>query len=78
MILDEIAEKTRIRVAGAKQKISPEEMKQKALACEIHREFPFEKELRKKGISFICEVKRHHHQRNHCRKIVNPEHRGVL
>ena len=58
MILDEIAEKTRIRVAGAKQKISPEEMKQKALACEIHREFPFEKELRKKGISFICEVKK--------------------
>ena len=58
MILDEIAEKTRIRVAGAKQKISPEEMKQKALACEIDREFPFEKELRKKGISFICEVKK--------------------
>lgn len=58
MILDEIAEKTRIRVAGAKQKISPEEMKQKARACEIDREFPFEKELRKKGISFICEVKK--------------------
>lgn len=58
MILDEIAEKTRIRVAGAKQKISPEEMKQKALACEIDREFPFEKELRKKSISFICEVKK--------------------
>ena len=58
MILDEIAEKTRIRVAGAKQKISLEEMKQKALACEIDREFPFEKELRKKGISFICEVKK--------------------
>ena len=58
MILDEIAEKTRIRVAGAKQKISPEEMKQKALAYEIDREFPFEKELRKKGISFICEVKK--------------------
>lgn len=58
MILDEIAEKTRIRVAGAKQKISPEEMKQKALACENDREFPFEKELRKKGISFICEVKK--------------------
>ena len=35
MILDEIAEKTRIRVAGAKQKISPEEMKQKALACDL-------------------------------------------
>lgn len=69
MILDEIAEKTRIRVAGAKQKISPEEMKQKALACEIHREFPFEKELRKKGISFICEVKRHHHQRNLAEKF---------
>jgi indole-3-glycerol phosphate synthase len=58
MILDEIAEKTRIRVAGAKQKVSPEEMKQKAMACEIDREFPFEKELRKKGISFICEVKK--------------------
>ena len=58
MILDEIAEKTRIRVAGAKQKISSEEMKQKALACEIDREFPYEKELRKKGISFICEVKK--------------------
>lgn len=58
MVLDEIAEKTRIRVDRAKQKVSPEEMKQKALACEIDREFPFEKELRKKGISFICEVKK--------------------
>lgn len=58
MILDEIAEKTRIRVAGAKQKISPEEMKQKALACEITKEFPFEKELKKKEITFICEVKK--------------------
>ena len=58
MILDEIAEKTRIRVAGAKQKISPEEMKQKALDCEITKEFPFEKELKKKEITFICEVKK--------------------
>lgn len=58
MILDEIAEKTRIRVAGVKQKISPEEMKQKALACEITKEFPFEKELKKKEITFICEVKK--------------------
>ncbi len=57
-ILDEIAAKTRIRVAESKKKVSLEEMKK--LAEERNRDtgFPFEQELKKPGISFICEVKK--------------------
>lgn len=58
MILDEIAEKTRIRVAEAKKCISLEEMKEQAEAMNAKTGFPFEKELAKPGISFICEVKK--------------------
>lgn len=58
MILDEIAEKTRIRVEKAKQKISPEKMKELALKQNTQTGFPFERELKKDGISFICEVKK--------------------
>ncbi len=57
MILDEIAEKARVRVAESKKRISPDVMaekaKQKAKATEPFR---FEKALAKDGVSFICEV----------------------
>lgn len=59
MILDEIAEKARVRVAESKKRISPDVMaekaKQKAKATEPFR---FEKALAKDGVSFICEVKK--------------------
>ena len=59
MILDEIAEKTRERVAAAKQQISLEEMKEKAESMNVETGFPFEKALRDANdIAFICEVKK--------------------
>ena len=58
MILDEIAAKTRIRVEESKRRISMEEMKANALKIDSHTDFPFKQELRKTGISFICEVKK--------------------
>ncbi|MCH5252302.1 MAG: indole-3-glycerol phosphate synthase TrpC [Lachnospiraceae bacterium] len=58
MILDEIAEKTRARVERAKQEISSEEMKRLAEKENAKTGFPFEKELAKKNMSFICEVKK--------------------
>jgi indole-3-glycerol phosphate synthase len=64
MILDTIAEATRKRVEKAKKHIPMEELKAKIFAEEGragfgHREdFAFEKVLKKKEISFICEVKK--------------------
>ncbi len=58
MILDEIAEKTRERIAKAKLVKSLEDIKKEALAMEINNDFPFEKALRETGLSFICEVKK--------------------
>lgn len=58
MILDEIAAKTRERIADKKQEVSLEEVKERALAMNADTEFPFEKALAKDGISFICEVKK--------------------
>ena len=58
MILDEIAEKTKLRVEKAKQKIPLEEMKRLAAEKNADTGFPFEKELAKGNISFICEVKK--------------------
>ena len=59
MILDEIAEKARVRVAESKKRICPDVMaekaKQKAKATEPFR---FEKALARDGVSFICEVKK--------------------
>ena len=59
MILDEIAEKARVRVAESKKRISPDVMaekaKQKAKATEPFR---FEKALARDGVSFVCEVKK--------------------
>jgi indole-3-glycerol phosphate synthase len=58
MILDRIAESTRIRVERQKEAISLQEMKQRALSCQISREFLFEKALIKEDINFICEIKK--------------------
>lgn len=65
MILDEIAARTRIRVAEEKKRVSPEEMRARALeACEgaetagTDAAFPFERALAAPGVSFICEVKK--------------------
>lgn len=67
MILDDIAAKTRERIAASKRSISLEEMKGKALdivkketqnGTKPYTKFCFREQLRKPGISFICEVKK--------------------
>lgn len=58
MILDDIVKKTKIRVEREKQIISLEEMKEKAYQQKITKEYPFEKALKEKELSFICEVKK--------------------
>ena len=56
-ILDELAETARKRVKEAKKKISPHELKAKALSLPKGN-FEFEKALRKNDIAFICECKK--------------------
>lgn len=56
-ILDQLAEHARERVAEAKKKIPPEEIKRQAMALSKGR-FAFENALKKTGISFICECKK--------------------
>ena len=58
MILDEIAGKTKERIAKLKEITTMEELEKKAFSMEINNDFPFEKALSKKGLSFICEVKK--------------------
>lgn len=64
MILDTLAESSRRRVAGAKSKVSLDMLKAQiydkdTVKCFHGREnFAFEKALKGKGISFICEVKK--------------------
>ena len=57
-ILDEIAEKTKERVLGYKERVSFNDMKYKALSLNPDTGFVFEKALKKEGMSFICEVKK--------------------
>ena len=58
MILDEIAAAAKKRVEACKQKISLEEMKQKACSLPVGDEFPFENPLRSGRAAFICEIKK--------------------
>lgn len=58
MILDEIAERTRQRIAEKKAAVPLAEMKKRALAMDANTGFPFKKALEGDDISFICEVKR--------------------
>ena len=61
-ILDQLAEHARERVALARERMSPEKIRERALAepsdLSTDSAFPFEKALRKEGMSFICEVKK--------------------
>lgn len=59
MILDEIAAKTRERIAAARLQIPLEEMKRRAEALDSNTGFPFEKALgADKDVAFICEAKK--------------------
>ena len=61
MILDELAELTRIRITSDKEKISPEELHRLAVQKaeeEGKADFSFEAALRKPGLSVIAEVKK--------------------
>jgi indole-3-glycerol phosphate synthase len=60
-ILDEIAEKAKLRVAKAKEKAPPDLVWEKALGAyqaRIGDTMPFEKALAAPDLSFICEVKK--------------------
>lgn len=58
MILDNIADSTRKRVADLKQKRSLASVKEAALALPASTGFPFLQALKQPDISFICEVKK--------------------
>lgn len=58
MILDEIAAKTRERVAALKEEIPLSEIRTKAEKMDKESCFPFLKALKREDISFICEVKK--------------------
>ena len=58
MILEEIAAKTRERIAQAKVRMPLEAIKSKAEAMDSNTGFPFEKALRQEDIAFICEAKK--------------------
>lgn len=62
MILDEIAVKTRERIAAEKARLPLAELRAKANDLPVHRvsdqPFLFERALGKSGMSFICEVKK--------------------
>ena len=58
MILEEIAARTRERVAEQKRKVSLEEIKRQALEMDANTGFPFAKALKTSDIAFICEVKK--------------------
>ena len=57
-ILDEIAAKTRERIAEKEQELPLSEIRSKAEALPAGTDFPFEKALRGEDIAFICEVKK--------------------
>ena len=58
MILETIADANRVRYEEIEKQVPLEVIKQKALSMETDNEFPFEKALAGKNISFICEVKK--------------------
>lgn len=57
-ILEEIAQKTRERLVLCKEKKTLGQVKNEALSMDCNTGFPFEEALKKKGVSFICEVKK--------------------
>lgn len=57
-ILDEIAAKTKERVADQKTRVSFEVLQKQAEEMNPETGFPFEQALKQPGMSFICEVKK--------------------
>ena len=57
-ILNEIAAKTKERVAQLKREKPLEEIRERAEAMNRDTDFPFEKAIAAPGLSFICEVKK--------------------
>jgi len=57
-ILEEIAEKTKVRIEEEKKKKPLYELRQEALSMENNTGFPFEKAVKEGSLSFICEVKK--------------------
>ena len=58
MILEQIAEETKVRVAEQRKKIPLGLLKKEAYKRNTETGFPFEQALKKEGLSFICEVKK--------------------
>ena len=58
MILREIADYTKLRYQEVQRQIPLSEIKAKALRLNSETGFPFEKALKKQGLSYICEVKK--------------------
>lgn len=58
MILQEIAQKTKERIEAEKVRIPLAQLRARAKEAAAATGFPFEKALRKPGISFICEAKK--------------------
>lgn len=58
MILQEIAEKTRLRVADERSALPLTEIRKQAESMNPDTGFPFKRALAAPGLSFICEVKR--------------------
>lgn len=57
-ILDEIADKTRKRIAKRRMQVPLEELRRQAEAMPRDTGFLFEQALQQPGVSFICEVKK--------------------
>jgi indole-3-glycerol phosphate synthase len=58
MILDEIVDKTIYRINKRKEEMPLEKIKIEAESLSVDNSFLFEKALKTKGMSFICEVKK--------------------
>lgn len=58
MILNDLTKVTKARIATEKQVLPLAKLKQQIDVSKIKLDFPFEKQLRQPGISFICEIKR--------------------
>lgn len=58
MILDEIAEKTRHRIAAEKKQQPAAELRRRAESLGAGTGYPFRQALSQSGLSFICEVKK--------------------
>jgi indole-3-glycerol phosphate synthase len=57
-ILGEIADKTKERIQEEKRRIPLADIKSMVADVECNTGYPFEKAMRKEGLSFICEVKK--------------------